>query len=76
MTPALPEPLVAAARTLRSTPLATLFERDRDRARGLTLELVGLDGHVPFSGHPQAGRRKFVPSGRDNGDVHAEAHAH
>ena len=37
MTPALPEPLVAAARTLRSTPLATLFERDRDRARRLTL---------------------------------------
>lgn len=59
------------------TVMSKLHELQRDfRARGLTLELVGLDGHVPFSGHPQAGRRKFVPSGRDNGDVHAEAHAH
>ena len=37
MTPALPEPLVAAARALTATTLADLFERDPDRNRALSL---------------------------------------
>lgn len=56
------------------TVMTKLAELQREfRSRGLQLQLIGLDGHVPFSGHPQAGRRKYVPnSAAGNGQPHPE----
>jgi len=41
------------------TVMAKLRDLKRDfAAKNLTLEIIGLDGHVAFSQHPEAGRRK------------------
>jgi MFS superfamily sulfate permease-like transporter len=56
------------------TVMAKLHDLQRDfEAAGLRLDVVGLDGHVAFSNHPYAGRRKNPSQGSNQLDA-AAAH--